>query len=92
MAPDESPDILRHEIQKMGVAKLARLAGVKPTTLYSFCSGATAYLRSDTQTKVKTVLDEDRRQNAMDSAANRLKAARRNAGYVSVKVACDVYA
>lgn len=32
------------------------MAGVKPTTLYSFCSGATAHLRSDTKEKVEAAL------------------------------------
>lgn len=33
------------------------MAGVKPTTLYSFCSGATTHLRSDTKEKVEAALN-----------------------------------
>lgn len=32
------------------------MADVKPTTLYSFCSGATTHLRSDTKAKVEAAL------------------------------------
>ena len=35
---------------------MARTAGLKPTTLYSFCSGATANLRSDTRAAVLDAL------------------------------------
>jgi hypothetical protein len=56
MTHDESTEALRKAIKVAGVAEVARLAGVKPTTLYSFCSGATTHLRSDTKAKVEAVL------------------------------------
>lgn len=56
MTHDESTDALRRAIKDAGVAEVARIAGVKPTTLYSFCSGATAHLRSDTKEKVEAAL------------------------------------
>ena len=55
-----SSDILRAKIKKVGVAKVARAAGVSATTLYSFCSddldNRTEHLRSDTRKKVLDAL------------------------------------
>ena len=56
MTHDESTEALRRAIKDAGVAELARLADVKATTLYSFCSGATTHLRSDTKAKVEAAL------------------------------------
>ena len=56
MTHDESTEALRAKIKAAGVSEVARLAGVKPTTLYSFCSGQTAHLRSDTKEKVEAAL------------------------------------
>lgn len=42
-------DELRQALTDIGVKKVAEAAGVKPTTLYSFCSGDTRNLRSDTR-------------------------------------------
>ena len=56
MANVDSNDELRDAIKKAGVAEVARTAGLKPTTLYSYCSGATANLRSDTRAAVLDAL------------------------------------
>lgn len=56
MTHDESTDALRRAIKDAGVAEVAREADVKATTLYSFCSGATSHLRSDTRDKVLAAL------------------------------------
>jgi len=56
MTNADSNDELRDAIKKAGVAEIARTANVKPTTLYSFCSGATANLRSDTRDAVLDAL------------------------------------
>ena len=56
MTHDDSTEALRGAIKDAGVAKVAKAAGLKPTTLYSFCSGATTHLRSDTKAKVEAAL------------------------------------
>lgn len=49
-------DDLRAAIKAIGVSKLAKKSGVKPTTLYSFLDGQTANLRADTRDKVVDAL------------------------------------
>ena len=53
-----SADEIRRAIRDAGgVATVARKAGVKPTTLYSFMKGDTENLRTDTQQKVIRALE-----------------------------------
>ena len=56
MFDSSRPDELREKIRAIGVARVAREAGLRPTTLYSFCAGDTINLRSDTQAKVIAAL------------------------------------
>ena len=62
MANYEDADELRRAIKDYGVAKLAKEARIRPTTLYSFCSNdpanRTEQLRSDTRDKVMAVLNK----------------------------------
>lgn len=54
MSPNELRDAVRSS--KRPVSQIAELAGVAPTTLYSFMSGATGSLRASAHTAVETAL------------------------------------
>jgi predicted transcriptional regulator len=68
MANGDSTEALREAIKAAGVAEVARVAEVKPTTLYSFCSGATSNLRSDTKDKVMAALRQIKGEPEPDTA------------------------
>jgi len=51
---------LRAALTDLGVAEVARVAEVRPTTLYSFCSGDTRNLRSDTRDRVIAAISKMR--------------------------------
>lgn len=53
---DNDSDILRKRIQDAVPAKVARLAKIRPSTLYSFLDGKTANMRTDTHEKVLAAL------------------------------------
>ena len=54
----DDPEQLRAAIKSLKVARVAKQAKIKPTTLYSFVDGKTANLRGDTQAKVKKAIAE----------------------------------
>ena len=58
MSEDTASNILREKIKSIGVAKVAKAAKVSATTIYSFCSGDTQHLRSDTRRKVLDALTQ----------------------------------
>jgi hypothetical protein len=68
MANDDSTEALREAIKAAKVAEVARVADVKATTLYSFCSGATSHLRSDIKDKVLTALRKISGEPEVDTA------------------------
>lgn len=61
-------DELRAALTDLGVAEVARAAEVRPTTLYSFCSGDTRNLRSDTRDRVIAAIRKMRGEPVEDSA------------------------
>ncbi|MEQ9314963.1 MAG: type II toxin-antitoxin system CcdA family antitoxin [Henriciella sp.] len=65
-----SPDNLRQKIRSSSqpVARIAERAGIAPTTLYSFMSGATGSLRASAHAAVEAALTAGNRGVAEDRA------------------------